>query len=171
EFRRVLFRSQHSGLGTPGGCCCRARWFAAGHGRRLQLHLANQLRRQVTETNAVLTRLVRRERVAVRCRERWLGPALSSRTARICRMHSTGLNPPVAKKLLWWRPDGCGSTGPVFAIPPSGPILPGHLFTREELKQGIWGRDTFVDFENGLNPLAGCSGCSSPERKPQSHNS
>jgi serine/threonine-protein kinase len=28
---------------------------------------------------------------------------------------------------------------------------PGQLLTREELKDQIWGRETFVDFENGLN--------------------
>jgi len=28
---------------------------------------------------------------------------------------------------------------------------PGELITREEIKEQIWGNDTFVDFENGLN--------------------
>src|SRR6267143_3048372 len=28
---------------------------------------------------------------------------------------------------------------------------PGHLVTREELREKIWGSETFVDFEHGLN--------------------
>lgn len=28
---------------------------------------------------------------------------------------------------------------------------PGELVTREQLQQGIWGKDTFIDFEQGLN--------------------
>jgi DNA-binding winged helix-turn-helix (wHTH) protein len=28
---------------------------------------------------------------------------------------------------------------------------PGELVTREELKQGLWNQDTFVDFDHGLN--------------------
>jgi DNA-binding winged helix-turn-helix (wHTH) protein len=30
-------------------------------------------------------------------------------------------------------------------------LRPGQLITREELRENIWGSETFVDFEHGLN--------------------
>jgi DNA-binding winged helix-turn-helix (wHTH) protein len=46
---------------------------------------------------------------------------------------------------------------PVRLQPQPGRVLallverPGEVVTREELRQRIWGNDTFVDFERGLN--------------------